>query len=134
MPPSADAAIPGGLRAIDLGLLVVGTDNRPRTWVEQVGTRLPGLPMVAIAPTFARPELEPYLRTGQLTALIATVGDAAAYVRDSDAAAATGDRPPGGAALLAGMLIALLVVGRRLLGALPRLGAGPLAIEEPDES
>jgi hypothetical protein len=130
---SALAAAGGGIGAFDLALLVGGTDIGPRTWVEQVGTRLPELPMVAIAPTFARPELEPYLRTGQLTGLLATVGDDAAYAGTVDADPAPADRPAGGAALLAGILIALLVVSRRLLTALPRLRTGQPPAPELDE-
>ena len=54
----------------------------------------PRLPMVAMAPTFAQPELAPYLRTGQLVALLATVRDDAAYVEnvaalDGDASSPT---------------------------------------------
>ena len=110
----------GGLDAFDLALLVGGSDVGPRTWVEQVGTRVQSLPMVAIAPTFAQPELAPYLRTGQLSALIATVRDAAAY-----ADVAGTERPPSALAMLAGMLVAVLVLGRHLLGALPIIGRRP---------
>ncbi|HEY7462830.1 MAG TPA: hypothetical protein VH987_00110 [Candidatus Limnocylindria bacterium] len=130
---SAVAAAGGGIGAFDLALLVGGTDVGPRTWVEQVGTRLPELKMVAIAPTFARPELEPYLRSGQLTALLATVNDDAAYAGTVDADTAPADRPAGGAALLAGILIALLVVVRWLLTALPRLRTGQAPAPELDE-
>lgn len=107
----------GGLDAFDLALLVGGSDVGPRTWVEQVGTRVQSLPMVAIAPTFAQPELAPYLRTGQLSALIATVRDAAAY-----ADVAGTERPPSALAMLVGMLVAVLVLGRHLIGALPIIG------------
>lgn len=122
----------GGLGAFDLGLLVGGVDVGPRSWVEQVGTRLTQLPMVAIAPTFAQPELAPYLRTGQLVALLATVRDGAAYSR---AVAADGpvalpgelppDRVPSSLAMLLGMVAALVVLGRQLVGSLPNLGGGP---------
>jgi hypothetical protein len=132
--PSEGAAPPSAIGDFDMVMVVGGTDIGPRTWVEQVGTRLPELAMVAIAPTFARPELEPYLRTGQLTALLATVGDDAAFVRTLAADAPPSDRPAGGAALLAGVLVALLVIGRRLLGALPRLGVRQGPAVEADES
>lgn len=133
-PSGTTAAIPGGISSFQLVLVVGGSDIGPRTWVEQVGTRLPELPMVAIAPTFARPELEPYLRTGQLTALLATVGDDAAFVRAMAGDAPASDRPPGGAALLAGMLVALLVIGQRLLAAVPRLAMRPGSSPEAEES
>ncbi len=128
----------GGLAAFDMALLVGGGDVGPRTWVEQVGTRLPQLPMVGIAPTFAQPELAPYLRTGQLVALLATVRDDAAFV---ESVAGTNGEPaaagglPSAAAMLLGMLVALAVLGRALVGALPRLrGSAPTPVAEDDEA
>jgi hypothetical protein len=126
----AIAAGGGGIGAFQMVLLVGGTDIGPRSWVEQVGTRLPALPMVAVAPTFLQPELAPYLRTGQLTGLLATVRDGAAFtqaVTDSP-----DDGPPSSLAMLLGMLVAIAVMGRQLLGSLPGLGAGPAA-EPADE-
>ena len=114
----------GGLAAFDMALLVGGGDVGPRTWVEQVGTRLPLLPMVGVAPTFAQPELVPYLRTGQLVALLATVRDDAAYVEsvtEIDGQPAPPGGSPSAAAMLLGMLVALVVLGRALVGAAPRL-------------
>ncbi|HEX6655403.1 MAG TPA: hypothetical protein VF153_04240 [Candidatus Limnocylindria bacterium] len=113
----------GGLGAFDLILVVGGTDIGPRSWVEQVGTRLPSLPMVAIAPTFAYPELAPYVRTGQLDGLLATIRDDAGY-------AAGGRLPldsdplPSSFALRVGMIVALAVLLRQLARVLPRLGSG----------
>ena len=128
----------GGLSAFDLLLLVGGTDVGPRTWVEQVGTRLPQKPMVALAPTFAQPELAPYLRTGQLAALLATVRDDAAYVESVGAetdAANPADRLPSAAAMLLGMLVALVVLAQALAGALPRLrGPAPRPAVEDDDA
>jgi tetrahydromethanopterin S-methyltransferase subunit F len=87
--------------------------------------------MVAIAPTFMQPELAPYLRTGQLDGLLATVRDDAGYV---------GVRLrlehgvlPSAFALLIGMLVALLILLRQLAMALPRLRGGSPAPEAPDE-
>jgi hypothetical protein len=121
----------GGIGAFDLILLVGGSDIGPRSWVEQVGTRLPSTPMVAIAPTFMQPELAPYLRTGQLDGLLATVRDDAGYV---------GVRLrlehgvlPSAFALLIGMLVALLILLRQLAMALPRLRGGSPAPEALDE-
>jgi hypothetical protein len=134
----AIATAGGGIGAFQLVLLVGGTDIGPRSWVEQVGTRLPALPMVAVAPTFLQPELAPYLRTGQLAGLLATVRDGAAYaraVRDEqsipEADEPRSDGSPSSLAMLLGMLIALAVLGRQLLGSLPGMGAGPVA--EPAE-
>jgi hypothetical protein len=139
--PLADAIVAGGggIGAFQMVVLVGGIDIGPRAWVEQVGTRLPALPMVAVAPTFAQPELAPYLRTGQLAGLLATVRDGAAYTQaveadrlapQSDAGPADG--PPSSLAMLLGMLVAVGALGRQLLGSLPRLGASSAA-ETVDE-
>jgi hypothetical protein len=122
----------GGIGAFDSIVVVGGGDIGPRSWVEQVGTRLPSVPMVAIAPTFAQPELTPYLRSGQLAALLATTRDDAAYVEQVGASAPE-DRPPGALAMLVGMLVALVVLGRQVLGGLPRLASGASVAQELDE-
>jgi hypothetical protein len=145
LPPASSGAMAqtvmdrgGGLAAFDMALLVGGGDVGPRTWVEQVGTRLPQLPMVGVAPTFAQPELVPYLRTGQLVALLATVRDDAAYVESvagTDGGPARADGSPSAAAMLLGMLVALVVLGRALFAALPRLrGSAPRPATEDDEA
>jgi hypothetical protein len=140
--PLADAigAGGGGIGGFQMVLLVGGVDMSPRSWVEQVATRLPALPMVAVAPTFAQPELAPYLRTGQLKGLLATVRDGAAY---SKAVAADrvipvsdlprGDGPPSALAVLLGMSIAIGVLGRQLLGSLPGLGRSSPPAEAAEE-
>jgi hypothetical protein len=105
----------GGMAAFDLALVVGGGELGPRTWVEQVGPRLPSLPIAAIAPTFAQPELAPYLRTGQLVALLATLRDGAAYAASvHPTASAETDRVPSALAMLFGMVVALGVLGRSL--------------------
>lgn len=109
----------GGIAAFDLAVVVGGIDFGPRSWVEQVTTRLPALPVVAVAPTFAQPELAPYLRTGQISALLATVRDDAAYAADvADRLGAVGGGTPLGqspTAMLVGMLVALALIGRALV-------------------
>jgi hypothetical protein len=148
LPPGASGAVAesvtergGGLAAFDMILLVGGTDVGPRTWVEQVGTRLPQLPLLAVAPTFAQPELAPYLRTGQLVALLATVRDDAAFVESGGVAApadgptSLAEGPPGAAAMLLGMLLALAVLVRSLIGALPGLrGSGSRRTAEDEDT
>jgi hypothetical protein len=138
----ADAIVAGGggIGAFQMVLLVGGTDIGPRSWVEQVGTRLPGLPMVAVAPTFVQPELAPYLRTGQLAGLLATVRDGAAFTRavtDDDVILLEGeprrDGPPSSLAMLLGMLVAIAVLGRQLLGSMPGLGRGTVAQPAEEE-
>jgi hypothetical protein len=108
----------GGLGAFNLALIVAGVDLGPRSWVEQVGTRVPGLPLAAVTPTTLRPELEPYLASGQLAALLGTLRDNAAYAASVQGPAA--DRPPSSLAILVGMLAALAVLlqaGSRGIGA-----------------
>lgn len=115
----------GGIDAFDAALIVGGSDLGPRIWVEQVATRSPELPLLAIAPTFLRPELQPYLASGQLAGLLGTLRDGVAYGADSadsadsaDAAdsagiarsAAATDRPPSALAMLLGMLVAIGVL------------------------
>ena len=60
-------------------LVIGGNDMSPRAWVEQVAPRTTDLDIVAIAPTILLPELEPYLASGQLDALLGTPRDGAAY-------------------------------------------------------
>jgi hypothetical protein len=110
----------GGIGAFDMVLVVSGSDMSARSWVEQVGTRLPELPMVAIAPTFLDPELEPYLRSGQLTALLATLREGVAYAEAVSVGSASGPGPVvGPLPMLVGMLLALAIMAE---AAFRRLG------------
>ena len=120
--------------AFDLALLVGGADVGPRTWIEQVQPRVggPGRPRtVAVAPSFLLPELEPYLGSGQLDALIGNPRDGLAYAAltgatGADAAASAGNgRPPSELPVLLGMLTALGVLGLVLVRRFsPAAGAG----------
>lgn len=111
----------GGLGAFDLVLVVSGIDISARSWVEQVGARLPALSLVTIAPTFLEPELAPYLQSGQLTAMLATLREGVAY-GEAIPSPVGADRgaPPGPLPMLIGMLAALAVLAeaavRRLFG------------------
>lgn len=117
----------GGIGAFDMVLIVSGSDISARSWVEQVGSRLPALRMVAIAPTFLDPELEPYLRSGQLSGLLSTVRDDAAY---SEAVRATSEADlgpiPTPLAMLVGMLAALVVLADAAVRHLVRRAGRPL--------
>jgi hypothetical protein len=128
--PEAAALAGRGLVDAALAVVVGGGDLGPRSWVEQVATRLPELPIAAITPTVLLPELQPYLASGQLDALLGTIRDGAAYRATVD-----GDRQPplveerpiGPLPVLAGMLVAVgvlgLAIGARLRGALRGLTA-----------
>jgi hypothetical protein len=106
----------GGIGAFAMVLVVSGSDISARSWVEQVGSRLPELPLVAIAPTFLDPELEPYLRSGQLTALLATLRDGVAYVEAVAGSAGSSPGPtPGALPMLVGMLAAIAVLAEAAL-------------------
>jgi hypothetical protein len=117
-----------GGEPIALGLIVGGNDIGPRSWVEQFLPRVEGVDLVAVAPAVLLPELEPYLESGQLSALLATPRDGAAY---RDAAEVAGPAGPAPLAVLAGMLAAIGVLGGSVVtragGVLPRPGEGESA-------
>lgn len=133
LPAGADGPVADAIRQADAGmaafglvLVVGGTELGPRTWVEQVGTRLPSMPIAAIVPTFAQPELAPYLRTGQLVALLATLRDGAAFAADvSTGGDGAPDRVPSALAMLLGMLVALGALGRSVTASLWGIAPGP---------
>jgi len=122
-----------GLAEVEAILVVGGNDLGPRSWVEQVAPRIGDVPMLAIAPVILLPEIRPYLATGQLDALVATPRDGAAYRESVDLGgferlAPTGE--PSAAAVLVGLVVALLVLGSALGGRLARPGT-PAAAREP---
>ena len=125
--PIADAirSRGGGIGAFKMALIVSGSDISARSWVEQVGPRVPALSMISIAPTFLDPELEPYLRSGQLTALLATLREGVAYA-DTISTAPDGGRgvTPAPLPMLVGMLAALVVLAQAAARPLAR-PAGP---------
>ncbi len=98
----------GGIGAFDLVVIVSGADLGARSWIEQVGSRLPDVPMAAVAPTFLEPELAPYLRSGQLQALLATLREGVAYADEVPVSGAVRDRAIAALPMLLGMLVALL--------------------------
>lgn len=109
----------GGIGAFDMVLIISGGDISARSWIEQVAPRLPSLPMIAIAPTFLDPELEPYLRTGQLAGLLATLREGIAYAEAvGGGSVSTPGSIIGPLPMLIGMLVALGVLGE---GALRRV-------------
>ena len=107
----------GGPTAVDALVVVGGNDLGPRTWVEQFLPRV-DRPMVAVAPTVLLPELQPYLASGQVDALLATPRDGAAYRESLDLerlARVAADRGPAPLAVLVGLLVAVAVLGHALV-------------------
>jgi hypothetical protein len=119
-----------GLEGLALAIVIGGNDLGPRSWIEQVRTRAPTLPIAAVTPTVLLPELTPYLETGQLDGLLGTVGDGAAYrsqLAAGPGTAASGvDTGPAPLALLAGMLLAIVILAQSaaatVAGAIRALG------------
>jgi hypothetical protein len=120
-----DDPTPGGMEAglvapiaaeeVSLAVIVGGNDLGPRSWVEQLRPRVEALQLVAVAPSVLLPELQPYLASGQLDALLATPRDGAAYRatldRGGPAATLAGDPGPSTLAILVGMLAAIAALG-----------------------
>jgi hypothetical protein len=104
-----------GIGAFDAALVVGGNDIGPRSWVEQVAPRVDDLPILAIAPTSLLPELQPLAETGQISALIGTPRDGAAYreLAELDTLDRFRETPePRPVVFLIGMLVAILVLGQ----------------------
>jgi hypothetical protein len=131
--PVAFAAAPDGIAAFDLALVVGGADMGPRTWAEQVAPRVPELPLVAVVPTFQHPEVAPYLRTGQLAALLGTLRDDAAYLRAVTAPDGVRDATSivGALPILLGLIVALAFIARAAYD--HRLGFGAGSAPEREE-
>jgi hypothetical protein len=113
----------GGIGAVDAAVVIGGNDIGPRSWVEQVRTRTDDLPLLAVAPTVLLPELQPYLASGQLEALLATPRDGAAYrasIEVERLTRFTDLAPPSAAGVLIGLLVALLVLGQAVAARLVR--------------
>jgi hypothetical protein len=128
VPASASGAIAdairargGGIGSFEMALIVSGSDISARSWVEQVGPRVPALSMIAIAPTFLDPELEPYLRSGQLAGLLATLREGVAYADKITAGSGAGRGPtPAPLPMLVGLLAALVVLAQAAVRPLAR--------------
>lgn len=107
------------LPEVSMVLVIGGNDMSPRAWVEQVAPRTTGLGIVAIAPTILLPELQPYLASGQLEALLATPRDGAAYragVSLGPLERIVEPVEPPILAILVGLLAALAVLGQAVGG------------------
>jgi hypothetical protein len=126
--PAAEAlrAAGGGLAAFDLAIVIGGGDIGPRSWVEQVRPRVPELPIAAIVPAAQRPQLEPYLASGQLAELVAGPDAVAAMAGPDDALDRRAD------AVVLGLLAAILVL--LFSGLWPHLERRRPALPDHDEA
>lgn len=98
-----------------MALVIGGNDLGARSWVEQIVPRTEGLEIVAVAPTVLLPELQPYLASGQLAALLATPRDGAAYrasVELGPLERLVEPAEPSSLAILLGILTAVIVLGQ----------------------
>lgn len=126
VPPAASGALAdavraagSGIEAFDAVLIVGGGELGPRSWVEQVATRVPDVPLLAIVPTSLQPQSIPYRATGQLAGLVAGTREGAAYVvavrDDPDATPARvaeeiTDGPPSAIPIMTGILLSVLLL------------------------
>jgi hypothetical protein len=67
----------------DFSFVLILTDsaNSGRDWIEQVQPRLEEKPLYVITSRQAEPILEPYLKSGQIQAMVAGISDGASYER-----------------------------------------------------
>ncbi len=123
VPADADGAMARrlageGTGALDALLVVGGNDVGPRSWVEQLLPRIGERPLLAIAPTILLPELQPFLASGQIDALLATPRDGAAYRAAVELGPLERLREPEASVLplLLGLLVALAFLGQAWVG------------------
>jgi len=113
----ASEVIAGGIGAFNAVLVIGGNDLGPRSWIEQVAPRIGEVPFVAVTPTVLLPEVQPYVESGALRAVLGTPRDGAAYRESLDLDSL--DRiaepmEPRPFPILIGMLIAVAVLGQAL--------------------
>lgn len=107
----------GGIGTFDAVLVIGGNDLGPRSWIEQVAPRIGAVAFLAVTPTVLLPEVQPYLASGALRAVIATPRDGAAYRETIDLgnlARLADPIEPRPLPLLVGMLVAVAVLGQGL--------------------
>lgn len=133
VPAGADGSIArqvsaDGSAAFDALLAVGGNDLGPRTWVEQYVPRVDPLSVVAITPTVLLPEVQPYLASGQLDALLGTPRDGAGYRATTELGSLDRLRDPGDAptaGVLVGIIAAVVALGQGGIAGIARsAGAG----------
>ncbi len=112
----SDATTAIALDEVALAIVIGGNDLGPRAWVEQLTPRVDGLEVAAIAPSVLLPELQPYVESGQLVALVATPRDGASLRARLAGAEHSDDPGPTRLPLLIGLAIAIVVLGGSLIG------------------
>ena len=122
LPRDADGAFAREVEAAGIGafgavVVVGGNDLGPRSWIEQVAPRIAQVPFLAVTPSVLLPEVQPYLATGGLAAVLGTPRDGAAYrerlsLGNLDRLAEPTE--PRSLPVFIGMLIAVAVLGQAL--------------------
>jgi hypothetical protein len=110
-----------GISINDLSLIIVMANETThiQRWIEQIGTEMDNLPMLAIAPATTETTLMPYLASGQLDGLLAGIPGTASYEyhsarqRQSGIALRRIDSVSLGALLIVIVIVAGNVVARR---------------------
>jgi len=133
--PDGDSAL--APRALEgetpaLAVVVGGNDLGPRSWVEQVEPRAPDLRVAAIVPSVLLPDVQPYVQSGQLAALIATPRDGATYRQMAavgDFASVAETEGPPVVSILLGMIAAIVLLGAGVWSRLIHLARGGRAGE-----
>jgi hypothetical protein len=106
-----------GTAGIDAVVVVGGNDLGPRSWVEQVLSRVDDVPLLAVTPAVLLPEVQPYVLSRQLDAALVTPREGAAFRAAASASPDSGDEP-GTLPIVVGMLVAVVVLGQALAGRL----------------
>lgn len=122
LPGDADGAFArevevAGIGAFGAVVVIGGNDLGPRSWIEQVAPRIAEVPFVAVTPSVLLPEVQPYLATGGLAAVLGTPRDGAAYrerLSLGNLERLAEPAEPRSLPVFIGMLIAVAVLGQAL--------------------
>ena len=113
----AREVIAQGIGTFGAVLVIGGNDLGPRSWIEQVAPRIGDVLFVAVTPTVLLPEVQPYLASGALRAVLGTPRDGAAFretLELGNLERLTDPTEPRPLPVLIGMLVAVAVLGQAL--------------------
>jgi len=113
----AREVIAEGIGTFGAVLVIGGNDLGPRSWIEQVAPRIGDVPFVAVTPTVLLPEVQPYLASGALRAVLGTPREGAAFretLELGNLERLTDPTEPRPLPVLIGMLVAVAVLGQAL--------------------